>query len=82
MQLRSAEKVKETRKEHGWVAATHTCKSKMQYISHHMKAKENPCIKRRKGWEPIHKKYKANKSMRTHLTKKHNNQHTTNILIK
>jgi hypothetical protein len=47
-----------------------------------MKAKENPCIKRRKGWEPIHKKYKANKSMRTHVTKKHNNQHTTNILIK
>jgi hypothetical protein len=44
--------VKETGKEHGWAADahTHTCKSEMQYISHHMKAKENPCITRRKGW--------------------------------
>jgi len=28
--------------------------------------------------EPIPKKYKANKSMRTHVTKEHNNEDTTN----
>jgi hypothetical protein len=40
--------------------------------------------KKRQGWrEPVHKKYKTNKSMRTHATKeKHNNQDTTNALIK
>jgi hypothetical protein len=28
--------------------------------------------------EPIHKKYKANRSMRTHVMKEHNNKGTTN----
>jgi len=28
--------------------------------------------------EPIPKKYKANKSMRTHVMKEHNNEDTTN----
>jgi hypothetical protein len=36
----------------------------------------------RVAWEPIHKKYKANKSMRTHGTKEHSNRNTTNTLIK
>jgi hypothetical protein len=31
--------------------------------------------------EPIHKKHKANRSMRTHVTKEHNNQDTTNTSI-
>jgi len=32
--------------------------------------------------EPIHEKYKANKSLRTQITKEHNNQDTTKTLIK
>ncbi len=33
-------------------------------------------------WEPIHKKYKANKIMKTYLTKYHKIQDTINIIIK
>jgi len=44
--------------------------------------KKNPVYKKKQGWEPIHKKYKANKSKRTHVTKEHNNKHIINTLIK
>jgi hypothetical protein len=44
--------------------------------------KEHTCIFKRQGWEPIHKKYKENKSPRTHVMKDHNNEDTTNTLIK
>jgi hypothetical protein len=37
---------------------------------------------KKQGWEPIHKKYKANKSTKTLPSKEHNNQHTTNTQIK
>lgn len=37
-------------------------------------------IKKKQGWEPIHKNYKANKSMKTHVTKAHNNQDIMNAL--
>jgi len=42
--------------------------------------KKNPVDKKSRDGklEPIHKKYKANKSMRTHVMKEHNNQDTTN----
>jgi len=33
-------------------------------------------------WKRGHKKYKANKSTRTHVTKEHNNRDTNNTLIK
>ncbi len=33
---------------------------------------------KRQVWEPIYKKYKANKSTRIHVTKEHNNQDITN----
>ncbi len=33
-------------------------------------------------WNHQHKKYKANKSTRTHVTKEHNNRDTNNTLIK
>jgi type IV secretory pathway VirB9-like protein len=33
-------------------------------------------------WKRRHKKYKANKSTRTHVTKEHNNRNTNNTLIK
>jgi hypothetical protein len=39
-------------------------------------------IKKRQGCQPICNKYKANKSMRTHVTKEHNNHDNTNTLIK
>jgi hypothetical protein len=29
---------------------------------------------KKQGWEPIHKKYKANKSTKTQPSKEHNNQ--------
>ncbi len=35
----------------------------------------------RQGWEPIHKKYKENKSIKTQVTKEHNNGETTNTLL-
>jgi len=38
--------------------------------------------KKKHGWEPIHKEYKTNKSSRTQVAKKHNNQDITNTLIK
>jgi hypothetical protein len=43
--------------------------------------KKNPVDKKSRDGklEPIHKKYKANKSMRTHVMKEHNNQDTTNM---
>ncbi len=44
--------------------------------------KKNPVYKKKQAWEPIHKKYKANKSKRTHVTKEHNNKHIINTLIK
>jgi hypothetical protein len=44
--------------------------------------KEKPLYIKRQGWEPIPEKYKANKSMRTYVMKEHNNQDTTNTLIK
>jgi hypothetical protein len=37
---------------------------------------------KKQGWEPIHKKYKANKSTKTQASKEHNNQDTTNTQIK
>jgi hypothetical protein len=37
---------------------------------------------KKQGWEPIHKKYKANKSTKTEPSKKSNNQDTTNTQIK
>ncbi len=43
--------------------------------------KKNHEYKKKAGTEPIHKKHKANRSMRTHVTKEHNNQDTTNTLI-
>jgi hypothetical protein len=47
---------------------------------------EKPCnlflIFKRQVWESIYKKYKANKSTRIHVTKKHNNYDITNALIK
>jgi hypothetical protein len=40
-----------------------------------------PCLEekvyKKEGWEPIHKKYKANKSTKTQVTKEHNNQDIT-----
>jgi hypothetical protein len=57
----------------------------LPFPSFHTSKKKNPVyvvIKQRLAWEPIHKKYKANKSMRTHGTKEHNNRNTTNRLIK
>jgi hypothetical protein len=50
-----------------------------------MKKKKTAVIKekeKRQVWEPIYKKYKANKSTRIHVTKEHNNQDITNTLIK
>jgi hypothetical protein len=48
-----------------------------------MLGEENSVLKKKAhGWELIHKKYKAIKSVRTHVTKLHNNQDTTNTLIK
>ncbi len=38
--------------------------------------------KGKKEWELIHKKYKANKSTKTQVTKEHNNQDITNTLKK
>ncbi len=38
--------------------------------------------KKGKDGNPFHKMYKANKSSRTQVTKEHNNQDTTNTLIK
>jgi hypothetical protein len=49
-----------------------------------MKKKKTAVIKekeKRQVWEPIYKKYKANKSTRIHVTKEHNNQDITNTLI-
>jgi len=53
------------------------------------KKKKNSCIKiyiKKKAlmrtWNHRHKKYKANKSTRTHVTKEHNNRDTNNTLIK
>jgi hypothetical protein len=47
---------------------------------------ENPSNKKRKEkrqvWEPVYKKYKANKSTRIHVTKEHNNQDIIDTLIK
>jgi hypothetical protein len=37
---------------------------------------------KKQGWEPIHMKYKANKSTKTQPSKEHNNQNTTNIQMK
>jgi hypothetical protein len=42
---------------------------------------EKLCIKKRQRWEPIGKKYRANKSLKTQVMKE-NNQDTTNTLIK
>ncbi len=42
----------------------------------------NALYKKGRDGEPIHKKYKANKSSRTQVTKEHNNQDNTNTLIK
>jgi hypothetical protein len=39
-------------------------------------------VYKKEGWEPIQKKYKANKGLKTQVIKEHNNQDTTNILIK
>jgi hypothetical protein len=47
-----------------------------------MKKKNPVYTNKRQGWEPIHNKYKANKSPRTHVTKEHNNQKSTNTLFK
>ncbi len=48
-----------------------------------MFGQENSVFKKRPmDGELIHKKYKATKSMRTHVTKEHNNWDTTNTLIK
>jgi len=38
--------------------------------------------KKKQGWEPIHNKYKANRSSKTQVTKAHNNQDTTSTLRK
>jgi hypothetical protein len=43
----------------------------------------NPVDKKRQRWEePIHKKYEANKSARTHATNEHSNHNITNTLTK
>ncbi len=39
-------------------------------------------FKKKQGWERIHKKYRTNKSLRTQVTKEHNNQDIKNTLIK
>jgi len=46
--------------------------------------KKNPVLKyyKKQGWEPIHKKYKANKIAKTQVIKEHNNQDTTSTQIK
>jgi hypothetical protein len=41
-------------------------------------AKPPSIYKKRAGMETIPKKYKANKSTRTHVVKEHNNEDTTN----
>jgi hypothetical protein len=44
--------------------------------------KEGKPVCKKAGKEPIHKKYKANKSIKTQPIKEHNNQDTTNTQIK
>jgi hypothetical protein len=43
---------------------------------------KNHVYKKKHRWNPTLEKYKANKSMRTHVMKEHNNHDTTNTLIK
>jgi hypothetical protein len=54
----------------------------MEACFHASQVEENPCIGKSQGWEPIHKKYKANKNPKTHVTKANNNKDTTNALRK
>jgi len=49
--------------------------------NHNMGRRKTMNIKKKAGTEPIHKKHKANRSTRTHVTKEHNNQDTVNTLI-
>jgi hypothetical protein len=43
--------------------------------------KKNHAYKKKQGWQLVHKKYKANKSMKTHVTKENDNQDIVNTLI-
>jgi len=44
---------------------------------------KEPCTQKKgRGWEPIPKEYKANKSKGTHVMKEPSNKDPTNTLIK
>jgi hypothetical protein len=42
------------------------------------KEQRKTLYRKKQGWEPIHKKYKANKSTKTQPSKEYNNEDTTN----